>query len=139
MMMGEASLEVEGEKPLTLRLSNLALFNAERFYGKPIEELLADMRSGFATATAAMLRAALLKYHPQLAEDEEAVADLLMENIEAVMVALSQALGAAMQDVDGDAEGNAQSRQVGKSSGGAGAKPGSTRKASGRKRREATT
>lgn len=137
MNFGEAALSLPDGREFTLLLSNRALLNAERAYGKPIEQTMADAKAGFAGAMAALLHAALAKHHPGI--DADAAADMLFDHPESSMQALTLALVRAMPDDDGGAEGNGQSRRAGKNSGSGGAKRGAIRKASGTKRRAATS
>ncbi|WP_375290409.1 hypothetical protein [Qipengyuania sp.] len=136
ILKGEVPLSLPDKRCFTLTLNHEALISAEAAYGKPLNLLMQDMAMGFVGAVRALLWAALQSRHPEI--DRTVAAEILFEHGEEVQAALNAAAEAAAPAEPRSTEGNEPSRQAGKTSGGSGARSGSTRKRSSRQRREAT-
>lgn len=132
-LKGEVPLPLPDGRKFTLVLNHEALIAAEGLYGKPLGQTLVDVYQGFAGALRALLWAALQANHKDVTLAE--AAQLVFDHGETVASALNAATEAASPDADPSAEGKARKPQGGKNSGGNGAKPGSTRKASGKRPR----
>lgn len=127
---GEVPLALPDGRNFTLVVDQEALLEAETAYGKPLPQMLADMGQGFASATRALLWGGLRAKHPDVSLREAGA--ILFDHGEIVAGAMGEAIEAAFPQAS--AEGNGAGRPNGKTSGGNGAKPGSTRKRSGGQR-----
>lgn len=133
-LLGEAPLKLKDGRQLVLVLKFSGLVAAEQAYCQPLHILGLHVAAGYAGAYVAMLYGALRKHHDEIDYDE--AAEIFAANDEAVRKALTKADRLAYPDPTGDRKpGN---RRPGNSSGRNGAKPGSTRKASGTKPRAAS-
>lgn len=137
-LKGEVPLTLADGRELLLVLDFHALVVAERAYGKPMPEMLADALRGFVGATTAILFGALQSRQPTVTQGEAEA--LFASDGEAVQRALDAASDAAFPPAPGKAgdtaedrkAGNAAARaRAGKSSGASGAKAGSSRTRSG--------
>lgn len=138
-LKGEVALALPDDRNLTLVLDHEALISAEGAFGEPMHLLLAKMELGFVGAVRAFLWGALRTHHPEITKTDAAA--ILFEHGELVQEALKQAREAAAPDApepDEEAEGNAPRRQDGKTSGGNGAKSGSSPKRSSKQPRAVT-
>ena len=128
---GEVPLSLNDGREFVLVLDFEALVEAESAYGKPLALMMNDAKAGFVGAVRAMLYGALRAHHPDITLREASA--LFIGHTDEVTAALEGAAEAAMPDAS--AEGNAPSPRRGKTSGGSGAKPGSSRKRSGKQPR----
>ena len=135
-LKGETPLVLADGRTLTLAMDFHALVVAERAYGKPLAQTLADGMAGFVGASVAIFFGALQTHQPRmtLAEAEA----IFGSDGEAVQAALDAASEAAYPKAAEDREvGNAPAKpRAGKNSGRSGAKSGSTRTGSGGRRQK---
>lgn len=130
---GEVPLTLQDGREFTLLLDAEAFVEAEVAYGKPMHRLLQDSVQGFLSAGRAVLYGALRCHHRDISLRE--ASDILLKHRETVTAALEEAINAVLLDPsEGGNEPNPPQPKVapnGKTSGGNGAKSGSSRKRSG--------
>lgn len=136
-LKGEAPLVLKDGRSFTLVLGFAAYAAAERQYRKPFPEIMVEAQAGYMGAQAALLLGALQVHHPGELSAEEA-GEMLISETDAVIAAISEAMELATPKADGRESGDRETgkaRRAGTSSGASGAKPVSTRTASGGKPR----
>lgn len=145
-LKGETLLTLADGRAFTLMCDMEALIGVEALTGKPMHVVIAQAGEGFWGAVAAIAQTAFLRFHPEIRRED--VLAMLRTDRAALEAALTEAMRHAFPEAsanrapDEDDEGvvgNAPSQPRGKSSGRSGAKPGSTRKASGGQHRAASS
>lgn len=124
-LKGETPLSCPNGGEYTLVLDYRALIAAEAHYGQPLAVVIAHGMAGFQGAKAALLLAAMKRYHPATTEDQALA--LVFEHGEAVGAALEQATERAFPAAeDGDEANPPEKSPRGKNGGASGASSGST-------------
>lgn len=130
---GEVPLKLEDGREFTLVLDFEALVRAEAAYGKPLGVLLADTMHEFIGAGRCLLYGGLLAHHSEVSVRQ--VSDFYIGNQAAIIEALGAAIEAGFPKQGGEGKNSGNARPPGKTSGGSGAKPVSSRARSGKPRR----
>lgn len=125
---GEVPLNLSDGRNLVLVMDMEALVEAEAAYGKPMAGMMADAGAGFVGASRALLYGSLRTKHPETTlRDASAI---MASDGEAAAKALSAAVEVGFPKASPGGNDLAQP-QAGKTSGGSGAKRGSSRTTSG--------
>lgn len=137
-LKGETPLTLADGREFTLVLDMEALIGAEGLTGKPLPVVIGQAAEGFWGALAAIAQCAFLRFHPEITRED--VLAMMRTDRAALREAITESMKHAFPDAkpakagDDGKVGNAKTPR-GKSSGRSGAKPGSTPKRSGNKRR----
>lgn len=120
---GEAPLVLDDGRRFTVVLDMEALVDAEASYRRPLAQLLADAKSGFMGASAALLQGALARHHPEVTRGD--ALEMLRTDTEKVAEVLDQAAKFAFPEATaGNAPEPGVAIPAGKRSGRNGAKRG---------------
>lgn len=119
-LKGEATLSLADGRSFTLAFDMEALIEAESAYGKPLKQLMQDASAGFVGAVRSLIYGGLRARHPEITLREAST--ILMENSDALSIALEAALAASMPDPKKGAEDKEGGNPRGKASGSSGAK-----------------
>lgn len=131
---GEVPLVLSGGRTLTLTFNHETLFAAEKAYGEALHILLGHLQMDRWGAVRAFLFAGLQPKHPEITLCECGEM-LLGGELEAIGKSIASGLDAAMPKGGKEGENPPARAPRGKSSGASGAKPGSSRKRSGKQPR----
>lgn len=134
-MKAEVPLTLEDGRQFIVTMNHSVMFDAEQASGLPLPRLMAQAKVGFMGSVRTFLFAALQPRHPDVTLEE--ASEMTLREFAKVDAALTQAFKLAFPDAEGKESANPQPKapRTGKGSGASGAKPGLTRKASGKQRR----
>lgn len=135
-MKAEVPLVLDDGRQFVLTMNHTVMFDAEQASSLPLPRLMAQAKVGFMGSVRTFLFAALQPRHPDVTLEE--ASEMTLREFDKVDAALTEAFKLAFPDAaEGKESANPQPKapRTGKGSGASGAKPGSSRKASGKQRR----